>query len=132
MRIAYVTTDEVNLSMAARMAATYRAAVCPLSPAVVPPYGQFDGVLYDLDGVPRHRRPAMLAEVLSVAPTRPSAVHGYDLSREQAEALRRCGVAVARQLDPALFRGLRRAVLRGRVTVPDATQTDLTWVNLAE
>jgi hypothetical protein len=83
MRIAYVTTDEVNRALAARIARPLGAAVTPLHPESVQPSGRFDAILYDLDRVPVDRRPALLEEILSGPPGRPWAVHGYALSEEQ-------------------------------------------------
>src|SRR5262249_19593742 len=131
MRIAYVTTDEVNLALAARMARPLDAAVIRLNPEDVGPHGRFDAVVYDLDHVPPDERPALLDEILSGPPTCPRAVHGYVLSDEEAAALRLRGVAVTQRLQLDLFRTVRRAVLQNLATVtPDDALTDLTWINL--
>jgi hypothetical protein len=132
MRIAYVTADEVNLALAARMARPLGAAVTPSHPEAARPRGRFDAALYDLDGVPPDDRPALLDAILSGPPGCPRAVHGYGLSGEQAAAIRSHGVAVARRLHPDLIRALCRAALRDLTTVPpDDARTDLTWVDLA-
>ena len=55
MRIAYVSTDEVDQALAARIAAECGAVVCNLLPHDPPPDGLFDAVLYNLDDVPRDR-----------------------------------------------------------------------------
>src|SRR5262249_910703 len=56
MRIAYMSTDEVNQAMATLMARKLGAVVCCLNPQDRPPDGQYDAVLSNLDDVPRHRR----------------------------------------------------------------------------
>jgi len=133
MRIAYVNTDEVNQDLAERTALEYCAAVCILVPEGPPPDGLFDAVLYNLDEVPRDQRSALLERLRQATPHRPTAVHGYDITDEQARTLRRHGVAVAQRLHPALLRSLCKAALRGHATVPsDGALTDLTWVNLAK
>jgi hypothetical protein len=138
MRIAYVNTDEVNQDLAERTASEYCAAVCILVPEGPPPDGLFDAVLYNLDDVPRDQQPAFLEELCLGTTDCPTAVHGYGIADEQAQALRRHGVAVAQRLHPALLRslctaGLCKAARRSRATVPsDGALTDLTWVNLAK
>ena len=102
------------------------------------PDGLFDAVLYNLDDVPRDQQPAFLEELCLGTTDCPTAVHGYGIADEQAQALRRHGVAVAQRLHPALLRslctaGLCKAARRSRATVPsDGALTDLTWVNLAK
>ena len=138
MRIAYVNTDEVNQDLAERTASEYCAAVCILVPEGPPPDGLFDAVLYNLDDVPRDQQPAFLEELCLGTTDCPTAVHGYGIADEQAQALRRHGVAVAQRLHPALLRslctaGLCKAARRGHAIVPsDGALTDLTWVNLAK
>ncbi len=131
MRIAYLTTDEVNQALAAHLVAECSAVVCTLLPKDPSPAGPFDAVLYDLDGVPSDDRSALLERLGRGKPDRPTAVHGYDLTVEQATALNRNGVAAARRLHTGLLRSLVNAVRRDRQTVPpDDSGTDLTWVNL--
>jgi hypothetical protein len=133
MRIAYVNTDEVNQDLAERTASEYCAAVCILVPEGPPPDGLFDAVLYNLDEVPRDQRSALLERLRQATPHRPTAVHGYDITDEQARTLRRHGVAVAQRLHPALLRSLCKAALRSHATVPsDGALTVLIWVNLAK
>jgi hypothetical protein len=133
MRIAYVATDEVNQTFAARMAAECGAIICHLRPEEELPDGLFDAVLYNLDDVPRAEQPAFLEEHCLGMPDCPTAVHGYCITDEQAEALGRHGVAVAARLRPALLHSLCKAVRRNRATLPlqDAV-TDLTWVDMAK
>jgi hypothetical protein len=131
MRITYVSTDEVNQALVARMAAECGAVVDTVLPQNSTPDGRFDAVLYNLDDVPRDRRSALLEELCRAKPGRPTAVHGYDLTDKQARALNRGGVATARRVHPGLIRSLLTAARRDLQTVPqDDAGTELTWVNL--
>ncbi len=133
MRIAYVSTDEVNQDLAARVAAEFGAVISARLPNDPPPDGLFDAVLYNLDDVPRDERSALLEGFRSGKPVHPTAVHGYDISDEQLRTLNRRGVAAARRLHRDLVRSLFAAARQSRETVPpDDAQTDLTWVNLVK
>jgi hypothetical protein len=131
MRIAYVTTDEVNQALAAKMAAECGAVICALLPKDPLPAGQFHAVLNDLDDVQKHKRGEVIAQILRSPSTCPRAVHGYDITDRQAKDLRRHGIAVGQRLHRALIRTLCKAAQPSRATVPpDGELTDLTWVNL--
>jgi hypothetical protein len=91
MRIAYLTTDEVNKDLALRLAAQWDVTVCPLEPRDPPPDGQFDAVLYDWDHWPADRRPRTLTPASARPMRQPVALHSYGLEQEQARALRRGG-----------------------------------------
>jgi hypothetical protein len=104
-----------------------------LNPEEVLPDGLFDAVLYYLDNVPRADQPAFLEGHCLGIPECPTAVHGYCITDEQAEALGRHGVAVAERLHPALLHSLCKAAHRSRATLPPQdSPTDLTWVDLAK
>ena len=131
MRIAYMTTDEVNRASAAQMAGEFGAFICALAPKDSPPDNQFLAVLYDLDDIERQQRAELVAQIVSRASTRPTAVHGYDITDEQAATLRRHGVAVSKRLHAGLIRSLCKAAQPSRATVPaDDDRTELTWVNV--
>lgn len=115
MRIAYLTTDEVNQDLALSMTEAYGITLCPLSPREAPPDGLFVAVLYDWDYWPADRREQVLVELLTDRPRCPVALHSYNVDPDQAEALRRRGVAVHRRLRTQVFGSLRRAVLAARV-----------------
>jgi hypothetical protein len=133
MRIAYLTTDEVNLILAVKFARRLGASVSMAGTRSPVSTDRFDAVLHDLDAVPRDQRSAFLERVGLGTPARPTAVHGYCVTEKQAEALRRKGIAVAQRLDTGLIRGLLKEARRSRATVPpDDASTELTWVNLAE
>ena len=125
MRIAYMTTDEVDQALAARMAAECGAVVCALLPKDAPPDGLFDAVLYNLDDLPRDERSVLLDGLRRARPDRPTAVHGYDITDEQARALHDNGVAAARRLHLRLLRSLltvaRRERRRSPRTAPERT-----------
>jgi hypothetical protein len=114
--IAYLTTDEVNLDLADRLATECGATLYPLSFQDGPPSGAFEAVLYDWDYLSPPWRQQLLAELLSRPAPCPVALHGYTLEEEHGEALRRHGVAVFRRLEPEVFRNLRRAAGQTRVT----------------
>lgn len=109
MRIAYLTTDEVNRHLAARAAGDCGASLDGPPPDGPPPDGGFDAVLYDLDHLPPPRGRAVVDELLAAPPRIPAAVHGYGLEDGRASALRVRGVIVARRLEPGLIRVLCRA-----------------------
>ncbi len=133
MRIAYVATDEVDQDLVAQVAAEYGAVVIARLPNDPPPDGLFDAVLYNLDDVPRDERSALLDGFCRNKPAHPTAVHGYDITDEQARTLNRHGVAVSRRLHRDFLHCLFTAARQGREAVqPDDAQTDLTWVNLAK
>jgi hypothetical protein len=109
MRIAYLTTDEVNRSWVQRMAAACGLELSPLEPRDAVPEGGFDAVLYDLDHLPPSCRHRVVSGLLRGAAPGPTAVHGYALQESQAADLRRHDVAVYRDLQPELFWLLRLA-----------------------
>jgi hypothetical protein len=115
MRIAYLTTDEVNKDLAVRLAAQWHMTVCPLEPRDSPPDGEFDAVLYDWDHWPADRRPRAVTHASARPLRQPVALHGYGLEPDQARALRRCGVLLFARLEPRTFLELQRAVNQARV-----------------
>ena len=131
MRIAHVTTDEVNQALAVHKATPLGAIVTQLTIEDILADEQFDAVLFDLDRVPPDRRQALLDEIRSKVTELPLAVYGYCLSEEQAAQLRFHGVAVAQRLHSALIRTMANAVRQNLAAVPpDDAITDLTWINL--
>lgn len=131
MRIAYFSNDDLDQALAAGMARECGAVICPRSPQDPRPDGPFDAVLYNLDDLPRDRRSALVDELCRAKSGRPTAVHSYDLTEEQAQALDRHGVSASRRLRPGLIRSLLSAARRDRETVPpDDAGTQLTWINL--
>ncbi len=130
MRIAYMTTDEVNLVLAVKTASRWGVTVSLVRPGDQASTARFDIVLYDLASIPGDQRSALLEELCLGPLDRPTAVHGYCITDEQAKVLRLHGVVVAHRLDSALIRSLCRSARRRRTTVPTNDETDLTWINL--
>src|SRR3954467_11650758 len=109
MQFAYLTLDEMNQDLAARLADAAGVELDVLSFHAPAPDGPFDAVLYDLDYLPDDRRAALLATPAAGCRGKPVAVHGYHPSAGAGRALRRQGVLVARHLDAELFVRLRLA-----------------------
>jgi hypothetical protein len=131
MRIAYMTNDEVNRALAVRLAGECGAVICALGPKDSPTDDLFHAVLYDLNDIHNRPRAQLVAQILSSPSTHPRAVHGYDITDEEANALRRHGVAVSQRLRAGLIRSLSTAAQPSRATVPpDDDRTELTWVNV--
>jgi hypothetical protein len=112
--IAYLTTDDVNLDLADRLALECGAILYPQTFRERPPDGAFEGVLYDWDHLCSQWRQQLLAELLARPAACPVALHGYAVEEEHGEALRRHGVGVFRRLERGVFLYLRRAAGRAR------------------
>jgi hypothetical protein len=110
MRVAYLTTDEVNRELALEMADKCGLTLCPLEPRNGPPTKEYDAILYDWDSWPAEQRQETLAALLAGPLPHAVALHGYGLEDDQVETLRRHTIAVYRRLQPRAFRFLRRAV----------------------
>jgi hypothetical protein len=131
MRIAYVSNDEVNRELAARMAAELGAAFYTMHPHGPAPEENFDVVLYNLDDLATHDQAVLVEGLRRGAGQRPTGVHGYDVTDEQASNLKRIGVATSRRLHRNLLRGLCTAALQHHQALEyDESSADLTWVNL--
>ena len=114
MRIAYLTTDEVNEQLAQQMAVACGVTLCPLAPKDAPPDGEYDAVLYDLDYLPVKNQLEVMAALLAGPLPHAVALHSYHLEDAHVDALRRNAVGVFRRLQPMVFRSLRLAVLAVR------------------
>jgi hypothetical protein len=127
MRIAYLTTDEVNLELASRLAADQQAQLEVIWPRDEPPDGRFDAVLYDLDCLPPPLRRQLLTNLAAGRAPRTAAVHSYALEGEPIKALLGQGVIVRRRLRATLFRRLSAAVRTKSKDgqLPQARETDL-------
>ena len=79
MRVAYLTTDEVNEELARQMAQECGLTLCPLAPKDDPPDGAYDAVLYDWDSWPAEGRREALAAMLAGPLPHAVALHGYHL-----------------------------------------------------
>ena len=127
MRIAYLTTDEVNQELALQLAADQEIRLEVIWPRDEPPDGCFDAVIYDLDCLSPPQRRQLLTDLAAGRAPRPAAVHSYALEGEQIKALLGRGVIVRPRLRATLFRRLAAAVRTklndGRS--PQARETDL-------
>src|SRR5262249_54152930 len=83
MRVAYLTTDEVNEEQARQMAQECGLTLCPLAPKDDPPDGAYDAVLYDWDSWPAEGRREALAAMLAGPLPHAVALHGYHLEDDQ-------------------------------------------------
>jgi hypothetical protein len=157
MRIGYVTTDEVNRMLAKKMADRLEASAATVQDGDMNSMAGCDVLLFDLDVVPQDERPAVLDKILRSAGERPTAVHGYCITDEQAKMLHEHGVPSGQRLRLDLVRtlergwishlrsraGQRRRLDPGRIR-PEPTgrhrlsvrsedsPEELTWVNLVK
>jgi hypothetical protein len=94
MRIAYLGTDEVNAALVRRWAARQGASVETVALPDVAGLEPDVAVVLDLDHLPEPWRRQCLARV---AVERAVLAHGYNVTDEEAAALRRAGAAVVRR-----------------------------------
>jgi hypothetical protein len=114
MRFAYLTTDEVNHSLALEMAKACKVTLNPLAPKDGPPDAGYDAVLCDWDSWPVEGRNDFVA-MLSCGPQpRRFAVHGYNLNDHQLTELLSKGVVVHRVLQTEMFQLLSNAVISAK------------------
>jgi hypothetical protein len=127
MRIAYLTTDEVNHDLARRTADGCEGVLKIPALAELIPEGAYDCVLVDWDYLPAGSKPVVLAALLAGHWHGPVAVHGYHLEDKVRDILSQKGVAVHRRLERRwLTRWLRRVRRRaeGRRLAPaDVSRT---------
>jgi hypothetical protein len=127
MRIAYLTTDELNQELALRLATSQQTQLEVIWPRDEPPDGCFDAVLYDLDCLPPPLRQQLLTDLAAGRTPQTAAVHSYALAGEQIKALLGQSVIVRRRLRATLFRRLSAAVRTKSKDgqLPQARETDL-------
>jgi hypothetical protein len=118
MLIAYISADEVNRDLAARIGASSGAQVEFLGHEGPAQEGRFDVVLYDLESLTRAQREMIVAKLLERPSSRPVAVHFYNFEG-RAEQLRERGVICSRKLTPSLLRMLCRSAA-SRIEIPPA------------
>jgi plasmid stability protein len=112
VKIAYLSTDEVNQDLAARLAADCRVVLDPVLPRDPAPNGEYDAVVYDLDSWPQPERGEVLSRLANDT-HHAVAVHSYSLEDDQVEAFRGQGASVHRRLDAEIFKVLR-AMMRSQ------------------
>src|SRR5690349_17176367 len=109
MRIAYLTTDDVNHDLARRTADGCGVTLEILALDGPIPKGVYDAVLVDWDYLTADDRQPILAALLTGGWPCPTAVHGYHLEDDVRDTLSQNGVALHRRLEPKwLVRWLRR------------------------
>jgi hypothetical protein len=116
MRCAHLSMDEVNNALALEWAAPCGIELVPLAPKDGLPGREYDAVLCDWDFWPVELRREMLADLSNGPPPCPLAVHGYNLDEDTTMHLRNQGVDVQRSLRLDVFRRLRLAHRRARIT----------------
>jgi hypothetical protein len=114
MLVAYLSTDEVNLTLAAELAGKQGIALRHLEPRDGLPGAEFDAVLCDWDYWHVTGRAGLLAALSGGAAGRPVALHSFHVEPDQVEALRRGGVVLHPRLRAKVFQQLRQAVLAAR------------------
>jgi hypothetical protein len=110
MRIAYLTSDEVNLDLARQWAFDFDCEVIPLSTVEPLPSDDFDAAIYDLDLLAQPVLKQVLAGLLNRPRQRPTVVHAYNLRQCIVNELLARGVYVRRRLDRGILATLRREV----------------------
>jgi hypothetical protein len=108
MRVAYLTTDEVNEHLAVTMAAACDIQLFPRAPRETPPDGEFDAVLYDWDYLPPEQRQELRERLRAGRGPGRVIVHGYNLGKKEVAAWRQQGITVFRRLESRVFRALLR------------------------
>jgi uncharacterized RDD family membrane protein YckC len=121
MRIAYLTTDDVNHDLARRTANDNGAILEVLAQGGPSPADTYDAVLVDWDYLPGDGRLAILAALVAGRWRCPVAVHGYHLEAQVQDTLSRKGVVIHRRLESFwLARWLRRVQRRAGGKAPAA------------
>jgi hypothetical protein len=111
MRIAYWSTDPVNLDLARNYADERALTLCPMFPRDRDAEETFDAAIYDLDFLGPDLRRRILADLSFVPHQHPVAVHSFNLEEFEIALLRKQGVAVRRRLEIELFELLCRPAL---------------------
>jgi hypothetical protein len=106
IQIAYLTTDQVNHTLALGMAQKCGASLVHNPPGLARTNGALIAVLYDLDHLSEQDKEAVLADHVAGPATVPVAIHSYNLGEDQLASLSAKGVIVARSLELELVRRL--------------------------
>jgi hypothetical protein len=114
MRLSYLTSDEVHFDWLSRLAERFGIALESVDNLKVSTDPVPDAVLYDWDYLPAEQRESLCAELCEQPVSGVVAVHGYNLSDSETQALQRNGVLVFPRLIPHVIRFLRRLVNRNR------------------
>jgi hypothetical protein len=103
MNIAYVSLDAVHedLARSAVQATGWRLEAYWPTETIEPQ--RFPVVIYDLDYLPIQDRQRVLEHLMSWPVSGVVAVHGYDLTKQQASTLREKGIVVSRRFGARLL-----------------------------
>jgi hypothetical protein len=112
MKIAYLTADEVNSSLAQQLARSCRIELRVLAPKDPLPSGPCHVLLCDMDSLSPAQPKSLLAHWGPLLQPDRVALHGYSLSAAQEASLRDEGILLFRRLGRGVFRRLRRAIPR--------------------
>jgi hypothetical protein len=107
-QIAFLSLDPVHEEYARTMASAQGAELEVWFPKDASRFSEFAGVICDLDYWPGEQPDQWLSELKTNLPSCHVAVFSYTLNAKRAEALRRRGIAVFRELSPRVFSDLRR------------------------
>jgi hypothetical protein len=116
MRVAYISTNELNHDLAVQLGDECGITVFPTRSVDARHHGAFDALLYDWDSLSPLRHEETFVAALAATEC-PVAVHGYGLDREEAETLHQDGIAVFGRLDARIFTRLRGSVRHVRAAV---------------
>ena len=114
MRLSYLTSDEVHFDWLSRLAERFGIALESADNVKVSTDPLPDAVLYDWDFLPPGQREGLCAELCEQPVGGVVAVHGYNISESETQALQRSGVLVFPRLIPHVIGFLRRLVGRSR------------------
>lgn len=121
MRIAYWTTDFVNMNLARQWAEECGASLEQLFVKDRELEKGADAVLYDLDYLPPDNQREILARLTNGRLNHAAAVHSYNLADELSAALHTRGIAVGRRLERGLIERLHEMVLAAQAAPTAAT-----------
>ena len=109
MLFAYLTTDEVNQASALEFSSKFDAILMVLAPKDGPADRDYDAFICDWDSWPADCRATLLQmSSRELLPVR-GAVHGYNLTEQEEQALLSNGLLVCRALGASIFRDLCEA-----------------------
>ncbi len=108
MFISYVSPDEVNQDLAARLAEERGVTLVSFASLAEMPLVPYPAVIYDVDYLTPEDRQRVFDELTGRPLTHVAGVHSYNLHAGRKKALRRNGVAVHRRLQGAWFGRLVR------------------------
>jgi hypothetical protein len=106
-QIAFLSLDPVHEEYARAMASVRGAELEVRFPKDPSRFGEFSAVICDLDYWPGEAPDQWLSELKTNQPSCRVAVFSYHLSLKRAQALRRRGIAVFRELGPGVFSDIR-------------------------